>query len=75
MSKFTTVYTLTGHCDDANEIVSVLSGMGLGKSVVADECRKIAAVNGPRSSLYLEASQMASGSRNQRRECNALGGA
>lgn len=75
MAKFTTVYTATGHEDNANGIVQTLSDMGLGRSVIADECRKIAAVRGPRAELYGEAAAIASVARRVRQECNALGGA
>lgn len=74
--KYTTVYTMTGHCDGANEVVQTLRGMGLGRATVADECRKIASGNGPRSGIYREAAELMSpATRKMPRECNALGGA
>ncbi len=53
--KFSTAYSVTNHCEDAGEIVESLFDLGLGRAVVADECRKIAAANGPRSDLYRQA--------------------
>ncbi len=70
-----TVYTATRHCRSATEIIDTLSGIGLGASVVADECRKIAASCGPRSPLYQDAFETLHRSRRMPRECNALGGA
>lgn len=75
MMKYSTVYHMTGHCEDAGEIVESLFELGLGRAVIADECRKLAAVDGPRSALYQQAAHSVSRTRNAQRECNALGGA
>lgn len=70
---YTTVYTETSHCDRAEDIVSVLRSAGLGLSVVADECQKIASVQGPRAELYRQAVGLAKGIRyDKSRRCNVV---
>ncbi len=72
---YSTVYTMTSHCEDAGEIVENLFDAGLERATISDECRRLAAINGPRSDLFRQAVEMVSRKRNAQRECNALGGA
>ncbi len=59
MTKFYTAYTLTKQCCTPDAVISKLQGVGLGRAVIADECRKIAAANGPKASIYRSAAEKA----------------
>ncbi len=55
MAGIQTAYTMTQHCQNGQEVVRTLADIGLGRAVIADECRKIAAANGPKAAVYREA--------------------
>ncbi len=60
-----TVYTFTKHCRSAAEVVETLKNIGLGRGALANECKKIAAADGPRAKIYRDAVMIVSRDRNK----------
>jgi hypothetical protein len=52
MPKNHTVYSLTKHCQRADDVAAILSGLGLGRGAIVAECRKLANSRGPRAHVY-----------------------
>lgn len=76
MPKNHTVYSLTKHCQRADDVAAILSGLGLGRGAIVAECRKLANSRGPRAHVYNRVvSILAKTPKNAPQECAATGGA